>query len=406
MGISSGIVVSRDTVLSCLALLSGSSSIQLKPPPFWRRQHRRPVLPIETVVEIASGLGLAARWVRLDWKLLQFSLADHPVLLILKNTNAVVAIGIAGHDNDAIFVADPLHLGDVLRLRRSDVEHAWAGEALTIAKPAAMDDADVIDATAPEPQQRSGESCRALASFVSHSSAPRSPRRPLSGSIGRSLRIACLAGFSSVALIRPTADPGAGPREAGWQFSSVTASPVSNTESAPQPTQAVSVARPDQAAIPDAPSEPAAISARQPSLERVAAFANTGPAPGSSDLEQSSAPAAPPPSPPEPEPAVTPAVPRAGPRRSADLAALVAQGDRYLERGDVGPARLFYRQAAEDGGALAALRLGETYDPLFLELARLRGVPSDLDQSILWYRRARDLGSAEAASLLKSLHAN
>jgi len=84
----------------------------------------------------------------------------------------------------------------------------------------------------------------------------------------------------------------------------------------------------------------------------------------------------------------------------------MAQGDKYLARGDVVPARLFYRQAADADRAAAALRLGETYDPLFLERARLRGVRPDLDQAIAWYRRARDLGSTEAASLLKSLRAD
>ena len=47
----------------------------------------------------------------------------------------------------------------------------------------------------------------------------------------------------------------------------------------------------------------------------------------------------------------------------------------------------------------------ETFDPVFLDLARLRGVRGDLSAALFWYRRSRDLGVAEAGLLLKSLGA-
>ena len=51
------------------------------------------------------------------------------------------------------------------------------------------------------------------------------------------------------------------------------------------------------------------------------------------------------------------------------------------------------------------MRLGETFDPAFLEHARLRSARGDLAVALSWYRRARDLGAAEAEVLLKSLEA-
>jgi TPR repeat protein len=62
---------------------------------------------------------------------------------------------------------------------------------------------------------------------------------------------------------------------------------------------------------------------------------------------------------------------------------------------------LFYERAADAGDALAALRLGESFDPDFLGHVHIRGVQCDRDMAIIWYRRARELGSIEAEILLK-----
>ena len=121
-----------------------------------------------------------------------------------------------------------------------------------------------------------------------------------------------------------------------------------------------------------------------------------------------------------PAPSVQPtsasAVPDAGPRivappsagaaaaqhaQQADIAALTARGDALLSAGDVTSARLFYRRGADAGDSAAALRLGETYDPAFLDRAHLGRVAGDLNQALHWYRHARDLGSAEAEVLLR-----
>jgi hypothetical protein len=49
--------------------------------------------------------------------------------------------------------------------------------------------------------------------------------------------------------------------------------------------------------------------------------------------------------------------------------------------------------------------LGETFDPVFLEQAHLRGARGDLTAALSWYRRARDMGIGEAEVLLNSLEA-
>ena len=57
----------------------------------------------------------------------------------------------------------------------------------------------------------------------------------------------------------------------------------------------------------------------------------------------------------------------------AEAVALVARGDALFSTGDLAAARTFYERAADIGEAQAALRLGETYDPVFLDRAHLRG---------------------------------
>jgi TPR repeat protein len=86
------------------------------------------------------------------------------------------------------------------------------------------------------------------------------------------------------------------------------------------------------------------------------------------------------------------------------VAEFLARGDALLTGADVNSGRLFYEHAAAAGSAQAALRLGASYDPLFLSFAGLKGMRGDPDRAAYWYKRARDLGAvAEAEALLKSL---
>jgi TPR repeat protein len=79
---------------------------------------------------------------------------------------------------------------------------------------------------------------------------------------------------------------------------------------------------------------------------------------------------------------------------------MVWRGDAFLAAGDLTSARLFYQYAtdADDGGA--ALRLGQTFDPVFLQQANLTPLRGDLKQAAYWYRRALELGNDEAKVLL------
>jgi hypothetical protein len=98
--------------------------------------------------------------------------------------------------------------------------------------------------------------------------------------------------------------------------------------------------------------------------------------------------------------------PTASPRLSTEeMAALLARGDSLLSVGDVASARLFYQRLADAGGGLAAIRLGETFDQLFLDRVRMRSVRGDPGAALFWYRRARDLGAADAEVLMKALEA-
>jgi hypothetical protein len=86
-----------------------------------------------------------------------------------------------------------------------------------------------------------------------------------------------------------------------------------------------------------------------------------------------------------------------------EIAELVARGDALLRTGDAASARLFYERAAFAGDGRAALKVGATFDPAFLNQGALRAVRGDAAQARYWYRRARDLGEAEAERRLKSL---
>lgn len=130
--------------------------------------------------------------------------------------------------------------------------------------------------------------------------------------------------------------------------------------------------------------EPAVAAVASPSL----AAAPVEPAPAPLSLPVPSAP-----------PTMAAAAPRVPPDRPRPAAkesvALMARGDSLLGVGDVASARLFYERASDAGDGRAALRLGATYDPGFLNRVHLSRY-ADTAQALAWYRRARDLGEGEA----------
>jgi hypothetical protein len=84
------------------------------------------------------------------------------------------------------------------------------------------------------------------------------------------------------------------------------------------------------------------------------------------------------------------------PFSAAEIAGLLEHGDTLLRTGDVASARLFYERAAAAGDGRAALRLGATFDPAFLDRAGLRNVQGSAAEARSWYGRALDLETAEA----------
>jgi hypothetical protein len=86
-----------------------------------------------------------------------------------------------------------------------------------------------------------------------------------------------------------------------------------------------------------------------------------------------------------------------------EVAALLARARTYLSAGDVAAARLVLRRAAERDDPQAALALGGTYDPIVLKRLGIVNFQADPAQARDWYRRAAELGSADASLRLDQL---
>ncbi|MGE5202757.1 MAG: hypothetical protein ACM3O6_11915 [Acidobacteriota bacterium] len=168
------------------------------------------------------------------------------------------------------------------------------------------------------------------------------------------------------------------------------APPAAVSEPAPSPAAA---------AVPP-PAPPPAAASVAPQSEPPAPSAAAPPAPQAPPESTAVAPAA------EPEPpqaaAAAPSQPAPDPQ---EIAALIVRGDELLGTGDVVSARLFYQRAAELGSGPAATAVGQTYDPLFLEVARVRGVRGDSQVAADWYRKAVALGDRQAEIRLRRLEA-
>jgi hypothetical protein len=157
------------------------------------------------------------------------------------------------------------------------------------------------------------------------------------------------------------------------------------------------------------PAEPAPSAQPVPKApERETAAAVAAPAPAAAPAEPVPA-ALPAPSSPTPEapPAVAAPAPKIPPDQprlaAAEIAALLARGNSLLGVGDIASARLFYERATDAGDEHAALRMGATYDPGFLDRVRLPHMHGDAAQALSWYRRARDLGEGEAELWIQGL---
>ena len=86
-----------------------------------------------------------------------------------------------------------------------------------------------------------------------------------------------------------------------------------------------------------------------------------------------------------------------------EIAYLLKRGEELLAAGELGPARLVLRRAAEAGHPNAAFALAITYDPILLEARRVVGVAPDIAMARAWYEKAKELGSTDASRRLELL---
>ena len=191
----------------------------------------------------------------------------------------------------------------------------------------------------------------------------------------------------------PAASPAAPLLAPAEPEANATRAPLLPPTTSPPPVDAA-IAPVDALTPPASPPEPP-LAPAQPAADAIPAPLPPAPSPPPVDV------ATPPKTALTPGP--TPTSP--SPPVAALVVGLVERGDMLFSTGDMAAARLFYERAANVGDAQAALRLGESFDPNFLQ-AHARGVKGDPVTAISWYRRARELGSADAEILLKSLEGN
>jgi hypothetical protein len=86
-----------------------------------------------------------------------------------------------------------------------------------------------------------------------------------------------------------------------------------------------------------------------------------------------------------------------------DVAELLKRGQQLIAEGRFRVARMVLEPAAEAKSAPAAFALGRTYDPLIERSAERPDAPPDMAMARIWYEKAKDLGSPEAAQRLSQL---
>jgi hypothetical protein len=414
-------VASRDTALACLMQLGLQNGLD---PAVATRPRDVPdgdSLSISGLVELAAEFGYRAEDTRVDWEGLQTIGFADPILVLLKNTNVVILTGGGRDGAEEVAVWDPLHRdSEVLFVTRQEFQRAWSGDALRLTRPPSS-------TPAPPPNLRS----------VTAKEVPDTGRQQPSPSGQRSsplMRI-CLVAVAIAAtvgvgwfLFDRTAAEHFGPTstpvgEASERIAEATQPKAGAALGRSLDQQAMSATSGSAPPSPNVPQSNATDAAPTPSVERVPDDANRMAALPPEPASTGQSPVLEPPlagptsavplasgepgSETDPNAATSaPIVPPADTTLSAaEVSVLLTRGDKSFSSGDVASARLFYGRAANAGDGQAALRLGETFDPVFLEHAHLRSARGDLSAALSWYRRARDMGIGEAAVLLDSLEA-
>lgn len=422
-------VASCDTAVACLARLGtqngGVAPIEVAG---GNIDLAGDTFSLSRLVELAARFGLQAQWIQLDWQGLKTTASAQPVLVVRNDSDVIVVTGGGRSGAEEVSVWDPHHDGVVFFVSREDFERVWSGHALTITTVHAganvlklqpghettPDTASDHSPTDPDvPKQQTPTSPMRTARASKSSDHGGSLRRSLGLPLGLvATVIVAAAGIALFWFVASDPDRITGPRapapvssaaipgtvmdarEAAHSAGAVATTPVVGTSgttmTSTTPPPAGPANKPD-----DAPPLGA------PTREERSAAPPTEAAPSAV-----SAPAAQMPEAPATLTTPVPAALPTGPALSApEIAALLAQGDAILRKGDLAAARLFYERAADAGDGQAAIRLGETFDPVFLDHAQLRGARGDMGKALAWYRRARDLGAADAEVLLQGLEA-
>jgi len=82
---------------------------------------------------------------------------------------------------------------------------------------------------------------------------------------------------------------------------------------------------------------------------------------------------------------------------------LIKHGQKMVEVGYLAGARAYFKRAAEAGSGEAAVLLGATYDPAFIEKMGAQGIKPDLKEARSWYERAKQLGVTDTDAKLADL---
>ena len=86
---------------------------------------------------------------------------------------------------------------------------------------------------------------------------------------------------------------------------------------------------------------------------------------------------------------------------SVNESRLMARADDFIRRGDISGARLMLDRALNEGSAVAAFRLAETYDPRILTQWKAHGTTGDPDRARQLYSRALTAGFEPAKERLQ-----
>ena len=445
-----------DAAFSCLLQLGVQSGAELRAGSAYRSHVvDGDTLSISRLIELVTELGFKAEHARLDWQGLLKVGFSHPILFLLKSSDVIIVTGGGRDGASEVAVWDPAdRYRKTLFVPREDFERASTGHAVITTlppsnRPAASPSLDFcwytsaglefLKKTSPRgqnltlparPRKESGAQLkprieprrwdRAIArgmrdkpllvrkgieseqlppaiADLAQSPSPASSRSAVARRVfplGRfwlaATGIVIAAGISVAVQRVPVTDPVAATIGVIREFPEIALSKAvsigkatvrdvaSRIEGDPRIEPVPLLAAPPAAPAGEpSPVAPPAAAASEPSLvaPRDAIVATTA-----SKAETTTRPTIP-----------------------EDAAVLLARGDRLLSIGDVTSARLFYERAVDGGAGLAAVRLGETYDPVFLDRIHLRGVRADRGAALFWYRRARDLGATDAEVLLRAL---